>query len=41
MLDNFKLILLKEAQDLKKIEKLESYINNVQEKILVICHNRL
>ena len=39
MLDNFKLILLKEAQDLKKIEKLESYINNVQEKtILVICY---
>ncbi len=40
MLDDYKLIIIKQAQDLKKIENLESYINNVQRKtILVLCHN--
>tara|TARA_B100000902_G_scaffold274888_1_gene260697 strand:+ start:29 stop:1024 length:996 start_codon:yes stop_codon:yes gene_type:complete len=40
MIDDNQLIIVKEAQGLKKIEKLEDYINQHQSQtILVICYN--
>ena len=40
MIDDNQLIIVKEAQGLKKIEKLEDYINQHQgQTILVICYN--
>jgi len=39
MIDDYQLIIVKSAQDLKKIEKLEDYINSYQTKtVLVICY---
>lgn len=39
MMSEYQLVIIKEAQDLKKIEELEGYFNNpLNSTILVICH---
>lgn len=39
MMSNYQVVMVKEAQNLKKIEELESYIDNpLDSTILVLCH---